>query len=127
MSNPALRISIVTLAFAASLAAVLPGCASKNKNDGAVPVGGATTPAPAGGTPNAWCESYCQKMAQCWSSVPSDNPSEPPDQVLADCHQKTNNCQVAATTDIMCCSVQADCTNFAACAFSAKNVPSTCQ
>jgi len=89
-------------------------------------VGGATIAGPAASTPSAWCELYCKRISECWGTIPSSNPNEPPDQVIADCHAQTSNCQVPSATDAMCCSTQADCTNFAACAMSAKNVAATC-
>lgn len=89
-------------------------------------VGGATTGGPAQGTPSGWCELYCKRMSECWTVVPNSEPNKPPEQVIADCHAQTNNCQVLTVTDAMCCSTQADCTNFAGCVFSAKNAPATC-
>ncbi len=88
--------------------------------------GGATIAGPAGGGPSQWCELYCKRISECWKTIPNSNPNEPPEQVIADCHAQTNNCQLQSATDAMCCSTQADCTNFAACAMSAKNVAATC-
>ena len=90
------------------------------------PVGGARVAAPALGTPNAWCEAFCKRQADCWKTIPNSEPNKAPEQVIADCRAQTHDCQIAEATDAMCCSVQADCTNFAACAYSAKNVASSC-
>jgi hypothetical protein len=108
------------------LAAVLTCIGACGPKKPAETTGGATIAGPSGGGPAAWCELYCKRISECWHTIPNSNPNEPPEQVLADCHTQTNNCQLQSATDAMCCSTQADCTNFAACAFSAKNVPATC-
>ncbi|GAC1376817.1 MAG: hypothetical protein NVSMB47_22110 [Polyangiales bacterium] len=115
------------LRLACTLAAVFLACGPRQPPATQQQVGGATVAPPAQGTPNAWCEAYCKRQADCWTTVPNSEPNKPPDQVIADCRAQTNGCQIAAATDAMCCSVQADCTNFAACVYSAKNVASSCQ
>ncbi len=117
---PRLRNLVLTVSVAV---ATIIGCAGSNKGKS----GGAVTAGPAGGTPAAWCEMYCQKVAQCWKDMPSDNPNKAPEQVLADCRAQNNGCQVAQTMDMMCCSTQADCANFVGCAYSSKNQPMACQ
>jgi hypothetical protein len=108
------------------LAAVVVSIGACGPKKPAESTGGATIAGPQGGGPQQWCELYCKRIAECWHTIPNSNPNEPPEQVTADCHAQTNNCQLQSATDAMCCSTQADCTNFAACAFSAKNVPATC-
>lgn len=106
-----------------SLLVIFAACAPRQP---AQSVGGATIAGPQQNSAGGWCEMYCKRMSECWSQVPNSEPNKPPAQVLSDCHAQTNNCQIQSATDAMCCSTQADCTNFAACAFSAKNQPSTC-
>lgn len=117
---------MTTLARTLSVASILAALAACGPRQPATHVGGATTAGPAQGTPRAWCEMYCRRIAECWSVTPNAEPNKPPDQVVADCRAQTNDCQVQSSTDAMCCSTQADCTNFAACVYSAKNVAASC-
>ena len=124
MSIPSsLRGALVLVTSATLLVVVIDGCASRQKQHS----GGEVTGGPAQNTPNQWCELYCQKTADCWSSVPNSEPDKPRDQIIAECRAGSGGCQVSQTTDTMCCATQLDCNNFAGCALSAKNAAATCQ
>ena len=118
-----LRHALLLGASATLVVLAIEGCASRQKSKS----GGAVAGGPAQNTPSAWCELYCQKTADCWGSVPNAEPNKPREQIIADCRTQAGNCQVAATTDTMCCATQVECSNFAGCAFSAQNAPATCQ
>ncbi|MEO7092680.1 MAG: hypothetical protein ABI175_05480 [Polyangiales bacterium] len=111
------------LVVTATLILAIEACASRQKPQS----GGAVTGGPAQNTPNQWCELYCQKTADCWGSVPNAEPNKPREQIIADCRAGSNGCQVAQTTDTLCCATQVECANFAGCAFSAQNAAATCR
>lgn len=118
MHSPRRSFAAATIIAGLALAA----CAARQPKN----VTGGATAGPAQNTPGAWCEQYCAKLAECYGSMPNDQPDKPPAQVQADCRTQLGNCQATQTTDSICCSAQVECANFAGCVYSAKNQPASC-
>jgi hypothetical protein len=120
---------------AAAVALVLAGGCSPAPGS-TVPAGQSRNDGPGGATdvnvsrdpsmgPNALCVRYCQRVAQCASSLPHSDPMLGPKDVEQRCRADQNDCK-KPTTEAHCCERVTECGDFAHCFEQSRDVPSDC-
>lgn len=75
--------------------------------------------------PNAFCQRYCDRVAECWLELPNADPMIAPADAKRRCLSEQNQCQ-KPTTAAHCCGAVKDCLDFAHCYESGSDVPSDC-